>query len=45
MELSMRFSRMKKKERQERARLLLEEMGLGDRLNHKPSELSGISRN
>lgn len=41
VELSMRFSRMKKKERQERARLLLEEFGLGDRLNHKPSELSG----
>jgi putative ABC transport system ATP-binding protein len=41
VELSMRFSRMKKKERQERARHLLEELGLGDRLNHKPSELSG----
>jgi putative ABC transport system ATP-binding protein len=41
VELSMRFSRMKKKERQERVRHLLEELGLGDRLNHKPSELSG----
>jgi putative ABC transport system ATP-binding protein len=41
VELSMRFSRMEKKERQERARHLLEELGLGDRLNHKPSELSG----
>lgn len=41
VELSMRFSGMKKKERQERARHLLEELGLGDRLNHKPSELSG----
>jgi putative ABC transport system ATP-binding protein len=41
VELSMRFSRMPKKERQERARDLLDELGLGDRLNHKPSELSG----
>lgn len=41
VELSMRFSRVPKKERQERARGLLEELGLGDRLNHKPSELSG----
>lgn len=41
VELSMRFSRMPKKERQERARDLLEELGLGDRINHKPSELSG----
>jgi putative ABC transport system ATP-binding protein len=37
----MRFSRVQKKERQERAKDLLEELGLGDRLNHKPSELSG----
>jgi putative ABC transport system ATP-binding protein len=41
VELSMRFSRVPKKERQERARDLLEELGLGDRLNYKPSELSG----
>jgi putative ABC transport system ATP-binding protein len=41
VELSMRFSRVSKKERQERARNLLEELGIGDRLNHKPSELSG----
>lgn len=41
VELSMRFSGMPKKERQERARDLLAELGLGDRLNHKPSELSG----
>ena len=41
VELSMRFSRVPKKERQERARDLLEGLGLGDRLNHKPSELSG----
>jgi putative ABC transport system ATP-binding protein len=31
VELSMRFSRVSKKERQERARNLLEELGLGDR--------------
>jgi putative ABC transport system ATP-binding protein len=41
VELSMRFSRIPKKEREERARNLLEDLGLGDRLNHKPSELSG----
>jgi putative ABC transport system ATP-binding protein len=41
VELSMRFSRVPKKEREERARNLLEELGLEDRLNHKPSELSG----
>lgn len=41
VELSMRFSKVPKKERQERARDLLEGLGLGDRLNHKPSELSG----
>nr|WP_279385187.1 ATP-binding cassette domain-containing protein [Methanosarcina barkeri] len=41
VELSMRFSRVPKKERGERARKLLEELGLGDRLSHKPSELSG----
>ena len=41
VELSMRFSRVPKKERGERARSLLEELGLEDRLNHKPSELSG----
>lgn len=41
VELSMRFSRVPKKEREERAKKLLEELGLGDRLSHKPSELSG----
>jgi putative ABC transport system ATP-binding protein len=41
VELSMRFSRVPKKEREERARNLLEELDLGDRLSHKPSELSG----
>ena len=33
-----------KKEREERARELLEKMGLGERLTHKPSELSGGQR-
>ncbi len=37
----MRFSRVPKKERKERAKILLEDLGLGDRLNHKPTELSG----
>ncbi|MDR7666322.1 ATP-binding cassette domain-containing protein [Methanosarcina sp. Z-7115] len=41
VELSMRFSRVPKKERVGRARNLLEELGLGDRHTHKPSELSG----
>lgn len=41
VELSMRFSRVPKKERERRAAALLEELGLGDRLSHKPSELSG----
>lgn len=41
VELAMRFSRVPKKERKERAKSLLEELGLGDRLNHKPTELSG----
>lgn len=41
VELAMRFSRVPKKERKERAKTLLEDLGLGDRLNHKPTELSG----
>jgi putative ABC transport system ATP-binding protein len=41
VELAMRFSRVSKKEREERAKNLLEELGLGDRFSHKPSELSG----
>jgi putative ABC transport system ATP-binding protein len=41
VELAMRFSRVPKKERKERAKALLEDLGLGDRLNHKPTELSG----
>ncbi len=41
VEIAMRFARVHKKERLKRAREVLTEMGLGDRLNHKPSELSG----
>jgi putative ABC transport system ATP-binding protein len=41
VELSMRFARVPKKERQERAKDLLQELGLRDRINHIPSELSG----
>ncbi|WP_416182795.1 ABC transporter ATP-binding protein [Methanosarcina sp.] len=41
VELAMRFSRVPKKERGERAKALLDDLGLGDRLNHKPTELSG----
>lgn len=41
VELAMRFSRVPKKERKERAKALLEDLGLGDRLDHKPTELSG----
>lgn len=41
VELALRFSGVSKKERKERAKALLEELGLGDRLTHKPTELSG----
>jgi len=41
VELAMRFSKVPKKERKERAKALLEDLGLGDRLSHKPTELSG----
>lgn len=41
VELAMRFSKVTKKDRRERAKSLLEDLGLGDRLNHKPAELSG----
>lgn len=39
--LPMIFRGATKKERKERSRELLEKMGLGDRLDHMPSELSG----
>lgn len=41
VELPMIFQRVPRRERYERARRLLEQVGLGDRLHHKPSELSG----
>jgi putative ABC transport system ATP-binding protein len=42
--LPLVFSRMKSKERKERARQCLEAVGLGDRLKHKPGQLSGGQR-
>lgn len=41
VELPMIFFNIPKKEREERARNILYRFGLSDRLNHKPSELSG----
>jgi putative ABC transport system ATP-binding protein len=41
VEIAMRFARVPKRKRMARAREVLIEIGLGDRLNHKPSELSG----
>lgn len=41
VEIAMRFARVPKQERITRAKEVLIEMGLGDRLKHKPSELSG----
>ncbi len=42
--LPMLLRNKSKKERQERATNLLEEVGLGDRIDHYPSELSGGQR-
>ena len=41
VELPMLYAGMPRDERVRRARQLLEQVGLGDRLDHKPSELSG----
>lgn len=41
VELPMIFQKIPRRERYEKARRLLEQVGLGDRLHHKPSELSG----
>ena len=41
VEMPLIFSGVSKKERIERAKLMLEKVGLADRMNHKPSELSG----
>ena len=39
--LGLIFKGAKKKDREEKARAILERVGLGERLNHKPSEMSG----
>jgi len=41
VELPMLYAGVPREERVRRAREILEQVGLGDRLNHKPSELSG----
>ncbi|MGP1907265.1 ABC transporter ATP-binding protein [Metabacillus sp. JX24] len=41
VELPMVYAGIKKKEREERARLALEKVGLAERINHLPNELSG----
>ncbi|MEK3805061.1 ABC transporter ATP-binding protein [Metabacillus sp. SLBN-84] len=41
VELPMVYAGIKKKEREERARLALEKVGLSERINHLPNELSG----
>ncbi len=41
VDVAMRFARVPKNERKRRAVELLSQMGLADRMNHKPSELSG----
>ncbi|MCZ7381643.1 MAG: ABC transporter ATP-binding protein [Candidatus Methanoperedens sp.] len=41
VDIAMRFARVPKNKRKERAVELLTQMGLRDRMNHKPSELSG----
>ncbi|MDY3118467.1 MAG: ABC transporter ATP-binding protein [Peptoniphilus sp.] len=39
--LGLIFKGVKKKEREEKARAILERVGLGNRLDHKPGEMSG----
>jgi len=41
VELPMVYAGFKKKEREERAKLALEKVGLAERMNHLPNELSG----
>lgn len=41
VDIAMRFARVQKNERKKRAVDLLTQMGLADRMKHKPSELSG----
>jgi putative ABC transport system ATP-binding protein len=44
VELPLIYAGVSKKERHERAVSVLEKVGLGDRMDHKPSELSGGQR-
>ncbi|MGH7449102.1 MAG: ABC transporter ATP-binding protein [Longimicrobiales bacterium] len=44
VELPLIYAGVSKKERLERARDVLDKVGLGDRMEHKPSELSGGQR-
>ena len=44
VELPMVFQKIPRKDRHQKASQLLEQVGLGERLNHKPSELSGGER-
>lgn len=44
VELPMIYAGISRRERSDRARLALEQVGLGDRLRHRPSELSGGQR-
>ena len=44
VELPMVYAGVPSKERRERARKMLEQVGLGDRVNHRPNELSGGQR-
>ena len=41
VELPMRFAEVRRRERKERAREALERVGLSDRMDHRPSEMSG----
>jgi len=41
VELPMLYAGIPQKERDERARMLLEQVGLGERMDHRPNELSG----
>lgn len=41
VELPLIYRGLPPKERREKARLMLEKMGLGDRLHHRPTQLSG----
>jgi len=41
VELPLKLTRLSRKERREHAKYALELVGLGDRMNHRPSQLSG----